>query len=113
MNRLILLGNGFDLAHGLKTSYNDFIKWYFKKCLQSTWGVQPFEDELMYVKKVEYYFAQVNQEELDIYIDLLYRQSLLDCENEYIFEEATSSHFRNPFNIKIKFIKDAFQQVLL
>lgn len=25
MNRLILVGNGFDLAHGLKTSYHDFI----------------------------------------------------------------------------------------
>lgn len=25
MNRLILVGNGFDLAHGLKTSYRDFI----------------------------------------------------------------------------------------
>ncbi len=29
MNRLILIGNGFDLAHGLKTSYSDFILWYF------------------------------------------------------------------------------------
>lgn len=27
MNRIILIGNGFDLAHGLKTSYNDFIDW--------------------------------------------------------------------------------------
>jgi hypothetical protein len=25
MNRLIIIGNGFDLAHGLKTSYNDFM----------------------------------------------------------------------------------------
>jgi hypothetical protein len=25
MNRIILIGNGFDLAHGLKTSYSDFI----------------------------------------------------------------------------------------
>ncbi len=25
MNRLILVGNGFDLAHDLKTSYKDFI----------------------------------------------------------------------------------------
>jgi hypothetical protein len=25
MNRIILIGNGFDLAHGLKTSYADFI----------------------------------------------------------------------------------------
>ncbi len=28
MNKLILIGNGFDLAHGLKTSYNDFLFWY-------------------------------------------------------------------------------------
>lgn len=28
MNRLVLIGNGFDLAHGLKTSYADFIHWY-------------------------------------------------------------------------------------
>ena len=25
MNRIILIGNGFDLAHGLRTSYADFI----------------------------------------------------------------------------------------
>ena len=33
MNRIILIGNGFDLAHGLKTSYADFIDWYWDK-----WG---------------------------------------------------------------------------
>lgn len=27
MNRLILIGNGFDIAHGLKTSCADFINW--------------------------------------------------------------------------------------
>ncbi|ERJ60443.1 AbiH family protein [Sphingobacterium paucimobilis] len=32
MNRLILIGNGFDLAHGLKTSYKDFIFWYLGEC---------------------------------------------------------------------------------
>ena len=26
MNRIVIIGNGFDLAHGLKTSYGDFIK---------------------------------------------------------------------------------------
>ncbi|MDR6160136.1 hypothetical protein QF023_003652 [Chryseobacterium sp. SLBN-27] len=25
MNKIVLIGNGFDLAHGMKTSYNDFI----------------------------------------------------------------------------------------
>ena len=29
MNRIILIGNGFDLAHGLKTKYEDFINWYW------------------------------------------------------------------------------------
>lgn len=33
MNRLIIIGNGFDLAHGIKTSYQDFILDYFKTCL--------------------------------------------------------------------------------
>lgn len=33
MNRIILVGNGFDLAHGLPTSYSDFIEWYWDK-----WG---------------------------------------------------------------------------
>jgi hypothetical protein len=31
MNRIVLIGNGFDLAHGLKTSYADFIYWYWKQ----------------------------------------------------------------------------------
>jgi hypothetical protein len=29
MNRLVLIGNGFDLAHRLSTSYQDFINWYW------------------------------------------------------------------------------------
>lgn len=29
MNDLYLIGNGFDLAHGLKTSYNDFLLWSY------------------------------------------------------------------------------------
>lgn len=28
MNRIVLIGNGFDLAHGLPTRYQDFIDWY-------------------------------------------------------------------------------------
>ena len=29
MNRLVIIGNGFDMAHGLKASYMDFINWYW------------------------------------------------------------------------------------
>lgn len=31
MNRIIIIGNGFDLAHGLPTSYKNFINWYIDK----------------------------------------------------------------------------------
>lgn len=31
VNRLFLIGNGFDLAVGLKTKYSDFLFWLFKK----------------------------------------------------------------------------------
>ena len=31
MNRIILIGNGFDLAHGLPTSYGSFIDWYWEE----------------------------------------------------------------------------------
>lgn len=33
MNRIVLIGNGFDLAHGLKTSYADFINWYWEQLM--------------------------------------------------------------------------------
>ena len=33
MNRLVLIGNGFDKAHGLKTGYEDFVHWYWTQ-----WG---------------------------------------------------------------------------
>lgn len=31
MNRLVLIGNGFDIAHGLKTRYENFIDWYWEQ----------------------------------------------------------------------------------
>lgn len=33
MNRIILVGNGFDLAHNLRTSYKDFMNWYWDEWL--------------------------------------------------------------------------------
>ncbi len=30
-NRIIIIGNGFDLAHGLRTSYRNFIDWLWDK----------------------------------------------------------------------------------
>ena len=35
MNRIVLIGNGFDLAHNLKTRYEDFINWYWDQRLHN------------------------------------------------------------------------------
>ena len=38
MNRLVIIGNGFDIAHGLKTSYMDFINWYWDRRVDAFMG---------------------------------------------------------------------------
>jgi len=45
MNRLVIIGNGFDLAHGLPTSYKDFIDDY--------WKDRTFDEEDNFIKFYE------------------------------------------------------------
>lgn len=47
MNRIILIGNGFDLAHGMKTSYRDFIDDYWLNLRIKCKGFiqKPYEDD--------------------------------------------------------------------
>lgn len=40
MNRIVLIGNGFDLAHNLKTSYQDFINWYWEKRVEGFFEIR-------------------------------------------------------------------------
>lgn len=48
MNRIILIGNGFDLAHGLPTRYEDFINWYWKKRVDSfTGNLTPISEDCL------------------------------------------------------------------
>lgn len=35
MNKLIIVGNGFDLHHDIKTDYKSFLKWYLRKVFKS------------------------------------------------------------------------------
>lgn len=34
MNKIFIIGNGFDLAHGLKTRYSDFLLWYINRMIR-------------------------------------------------------------------------------
>lgn len=46
MNRLIIIGNGFDLAHGLPTSYRDFIDDYWGNVIKKLTTNFHYSDEL-------------------------------------------------------------------
>lgn len=55
MNRLIIVGNGFDLAHGLKTSYCDFLDDYLKNALTTFYETTHYDDPLL---KLSHYASQ-------------------------------------------------------
>lgn len=51
MNRIILIGNGFDLAHGLKTSYKDFIDDFWKKITKKIFDSGTYVDDNIIARK--------------------------------------------------------------
>ena len=50
MNRRVLIGNGFDLAHGMKTKYSDFILWYFNNAIIILNNEIEYKDRLLVLK---------------------------------------------------------------
>ena len=53
MNRLVIIGNGFDLAHGLPTSYKDFIEDYLVEKANVFLNERVYEDTLLSIKLKE------------------------------------------------------------
>jgi hypothetical protein len=52
VNRLIILGNGFDLAHGLKTSYRDFIYDYCLNFIKNVSETGRYGDKLLKIEGI-------------------------------------------------------------
>lgn len=70
MNRLIIIGNGFDLAHGLKTSYHDFMLHYLKdNCIKA------FEEGIKSTKSQPYRRVYHHKNDLlEVTIDVHYNK---------------------------------------
>lgn len=47
MNRLVIIGNGFDLAHGLPTRYQDFLNFYWLNVISSLREKGEYNDSLV------------------------------------------------------------------
>ncbi|WP_295801165.1 AbiH family protein [Mucilaginibacter sp.] len=108
MNRLILIGNGFDLAHGLKTSYNDFLKWYLNQALVIAGKSFKYEDILLKVEKTnlaeEIYFDGKVRTEAEL-IDLFYERGFTELITNKTFQtKGWQNHWETTFVVTVKSI---------
>ena len=46
MNQLVIIGNGFDLAHNMKTGYSDFMLWYLNKIIRPDREIRFFDADI-------------------------------------------------------------------
>jgi hypothetical protein len=73
MNRIILIGNGFDLAHNLKTSYKSFIDAYWKKKkeaftkLYQEERITHYEDEDIVVNNIVWWVSVFDKNREQLY----------------------------------------------
>lgn len=68
MNRLIIIGNGFDLAHGMKTSFYDFISDYFCNAVNSFFDNGSYSDillEIYFKNDLSYFKPKPNPGTID------------------------------------------------
>lgn len=103
MNSLVLIGNGFDLAHGLKTSYSDFILWYLNDiCLKARQN-NGYSDKLIQIPFVSFNpFESLHEfkntvKELEIKINYKNRffQDIVDAAVELNWVDIESLYYLN------------------
>lgn len=115
MNKLIITGNGFDLAHRLPTSYSDFIKWFWNSICTN------FED----TKFSNLYYFNPKYRERFSHIDTLFghHDIINKVKNGYNFDgqirnnindnsilKIESDEFSKYNNIFFKFLNNSYNE---
>ena len=98
MNRIVLIGNGFDLAHGLATSYKDFIDWYWAKvyCFLRGRYTDFYEDKICTIKLnhsckwSKFLMSRYNRKPNEFY-QFAQDSSYINIETISLFEEICNS----------------------
>ncbi|RBI93574.1 hypothetical protein DSC47_01335 [Elizabethkingia miricola] len=117
MNRIILIGNGFDLAHGMKTGYNDFINDFWKDVLNKIQAHpinERYEDQFIIVDKVPRTWTELDPKiENNFYKYLsnnLSSQSIaLRFKNKFLETITKSCHISNWVDIENEYYKSLIQ----
>ena len=99
MNRIILIGNGFDLAHGMKTKYEHFLDGFWKQTISEMKECNSPE------YKNENFQIKSNMIEINKIMNLCLEnsyKSILDAIEETNRKDETNNNFRlRKFNLTI------------
>jgi len=103
MNRLVIVGNGFDLAHGMKTGYNDFIVWYLKDIFQDAYDKGSYKDDVIHIRADKSYPVAIrNKRGVSDVIDYLYEHNRLTelFTVTYLHDNPNAGTY-NPFKVVV------------
>lgn len=133
MNRIILIGNGFDIAHNLKTKYSNFIDNYWEDCFNEMIEKveQRYENEDFFIAKVPKNIKNIYEENnlsqclqifsnsltfknsfLKILSEKRYDLSWVDIENEYYSHLKESFKGKNDHIIRLNSNLSIIQKAL-
>lgn len=108
MNKLVIIGNGFDLAHGLPTSYGDFINWYWKEVVnhlkKNKENVKVYSDKLISISINYIYEYLKTKESLESFEKINSYSSLKDfvySQNKFIAEQRYGEYNKISHGLKI------------
>lgn len=95
MNRLVIIGNGFDLAHGLPTGYGDFIDFFWKN-FKEKHKTEDYE-ELIYVNEFyDKYYSSYGP--INSFKDLIKSiKANVEDYPEFVFDEKNLVYYTSKF----------------
>ncbi|GAB5398619.1 MAG: hypothetical protein Aureis2KO_02040 [Aureisphaera sp.] len=104
MNRLFIIGNGFDLAHSLPTSYKDFLNSFWKNLKEES--RDPMVSEIIYID--DSYFRFFNMVEINNFES--FTSALILYAREYGYHFTENRFVLEGPNGNILYIKNGFFQ---
>lgn len=101
MNNLLIIGNGFDLAHGLETSYNHFLLWYYKQLWEEYRDTKKLDNQFYKFDGNPNFRTLIPIEKIEDFNEFLKLNSLENaCKSELLGEIEKMYHDRKWVNIE-------------
>ena len=107
MNRIILIGNGFDLAHKMETKYEHFISSYWEKTIcdiRSKAGDAEFKNKEIHIVKVPSRWSAENTFE-SLKTNLKRNKSKLIFLNKFLEIVTNRVHLKNWVDVENEYYK--------